>query len=61
MGLSSELDSIEAVRMKFKKKNNLIDIPTDAGLSMQNRVQSDSEVYQNENQLAITEFISKSF
>ena len=59
VGLSDELDSIEDSRKDFKKKHNLIDIPSDAGLSLQNRVQSDSEVYQTENQIAVSEFIKE--
>ena len=57
--LSKELDSIEDIKKEFKKKNNLIDIRSDAGLSLQNRVQSDSEIYETENQLAITKFIKQ--
>lgn len=59
VGLSQELDSIENSKKEFKKKHNLIDIPTDAGLSLQNRAQSDLEVYQTENQIAVSRFIKE--
>lgn len=59
VGLSQELDSIENSKKEFKKKHNLIDIPTDAGLSLQNRTQSDLEVYQTENQIAVSRFIKE--
>lgn len=59
VGLSNELDSIENTIREFKKKNNLIDISSDADLSLQNRVRSDLEVYQTENQLTVATFFKE--
>ena len=55
--LAQELDSIEVNKKDFKQDNNLVYLEADSELSMQQRSQSDQEVFQIENQLAIVKLV----
>ncbi len=55
--LASELDSIEIDKKDYKKSNNLVDLATDAEISLQQRSQSDDEVFRIENQLSLAELL----
>ncbi len=55
--LAQELDSIEVDKKDFKQDNNLVYLEADSELSMQQRSQSDQEVFKVENQLAIVKLI----
>ena len=55
--LHSELDSIELDKQIFKYNNNLIDISTDASLSLELRSKSDEEVFHFENQISLTKIL----
>lgn len=58
--LAQELDSIELGRQDFKQRNNLVDIQVDAQLGLQQRTQSEEEVFQIESQLALSRLLKKS-
>ncbi|WP_179318030.1 GumC family protein [Winogradskyella helgolandensis] len=58
--LAEELDSIEVDRQDFKERNNIIDIAVDAELGIEQRAQSDEEVFQINNQLALTKLLDES-
>lgn len=55
--LHSELDSIELDKQIFKYNNNLVDISTDASLSLELRSKSDEEVFHFENQISLTKIL----
>ncbi|MBT8375654.1 MAG: hypothetical protein KJO22_02175, partial [Bacteroidia bacterium] len=56
--LAQELDSIELAREDFKQDNNLVDLSADAELGLQQRTQSDQEVFRLENQLALANLLN---
>jgi tyrosine-protein kinase Etk/Wzc len=58
--LAQELDSIEVGRQDFKQRNNIVDIAVDAGLGLEQRAQSDEEVFQIERQLTISKLLENS-
>ena len=55
--LAQELDSIEIDRKDFKQDNNLIDLETNAGIDLMQRSQSDNELFQVENQIALADLL----
>ena len=57
--LAQELDSIEVNKKDFKQDNNLVYLEADSELSMQQRSQSEQEVFQVENQLAIVKLVDE--
>lgn len=57
MFLAQELDSIEIEKKDFKQDNNLVYLAADSELSVQQRQQSDEEVFRVENQLAVSQLI----
>ena len=59
MFLAQELDSIEVNKKDFKQDNNLVYLEADSELSMQQRSQSDQEVFKIENQLAVVNLIEQ--
>ncbi|MBU2922176.1 polysaccharide biosynthesis tyrosine autokinase [Winogradskyella psychrotolerans] len=58
--LAQELDSIEVGRQDFKQRNNIVDITADAGLGLEQRAQSDEELFQIEHQLALSKLLDNS-
>lgn len=58
--LAQELDSIEIGRQGFKERNNLVDIKVDAELGLEQRTKSEEEVFQIENQLALSRLLQQS-
>ena len=58
--LAQELDSIELGRQDFKERNNLVDIQTDAEIGLGQRTKAEEEVFQIENQLALSRLLKKS-
>ena len=58
--LAQELDSIEVGRQDFKQRNNIVDIEVDAGLGLEQRAQSDEQVFQIEQQLALSKLLDTS-
>ncbi|MBR9844873.1 MAG: polysaccharide biosynthesis tyrosine autokinase [Algicola sp.] len=58
--LASELDSIEVGRKEFKEENNLIDLTLDSSLGLEERSQSDDEVFKVERQIVIAEMLQES-
>ena len=57
MLLTKELDSIEINQEVFKEKNNIIDIATDAELGLEQRAQSEEELFKLQNQLTISKLL----
>jgi capsular exopolysaccharide synthesis family protein len=57
VSLGYELDSIEFDKQSFKLENNLVDITTDAGISLELRSKSDQELFQIENQIGLSELL----
>ena len=58
--LAEELDSIEIDQEVFKKKNNIIDIATDAGLGLQQRAEAEEQFFQLQNQLTLSKLLENS-
>ena len=58
--LAKELDSIEISYQYFKQNNNLVDLATDAELGLEQRTQSEAEVFKIENQLALAKLLESS-
>ncbi|WP_370104774.1 hypothetical protein [Winogradskyella sp.] len=58
--LAGELDSIEIDQETFKQKNNIVDIATDAELGLEQRAQSEEELFKLENQLTLSELLENS-
>ncbi|WP_418637882.1 GumC family protein [Winogradskyella sp.] len=58
--LAQELDSIEVDRQNFKQRNNIVDITADAGLGLEQRAQSDEELFQIEHQLTLSKLLVNS-
>ncbi|MDN3492059.1 GumC family protein [Winogradskyella bathintestinalis] len=58
--LAQELDSIEVGRQDFKQDNNIVDITVDAGLGLEQRAQSDEEVFRIEHQLTLAKLLESS-
>jgi len=58
--LAQELDSIEVGRQDFKQRNNIVDITADVGLGLEQRAQSDEELFQIEHQLALSKLLDNS-
>jgi capsular exopolysaccharide synthesis family protein len=58
--LAQELDSIEINQEVFKQKNNIVDIATDAELGLQQRAQSEEELFKLQNQLALSKLLENS-
>ncbi|WP_296384948.1 tyrosine-protein kinase domain-containing protein [Winogradskyella sp.] len=58
--LAEELDSIEISYQDFKQDNNLVDLVTDAELGLQQRTQSEEEVFKIDNQLALAKLLENS-
>ena len=57
--LAQELDSIELDRQEFKQDNNLVDLTVDAELGIEQRSQSDAQVFEMENQLALAKILQE--
>ena len=57
VSLGFELDSIEFDKQSFKLENNLVDISADAGISLELRSKSNQELFQIENQIALSELL----
>ncbi|WP_179343803.1 GumC family protein [Winogradskyella ursingii] len=55
--LAEELDSIEVGRQDFKEDNNLVDLTIDAEIGLEQRTQSDDEVFRINNQLALAKLL----
>lgn len=57
--LASELDSIEVGRKEFKEENNIVDLTLDSSLGLEERSQSDDEVFKVERQIVIAEMLQE--
>ncbi|WP_052461002.1 GumC family protein [Psychroserpens mesophilus] len=57
--LASELDSIEVGRKEFKERNNIVDLTLDSSLGLEERSQSDDEVFKVERQIVIAEMLQE--
>ena len=57
--LAKELDSIEVAKKDFKQSNNLVDLPTDTQLGLEQRIKTDEEVFKIENQLELSAVLKK--
>ncbi len=57
--LSRELDSIESGKENFKQSNNLSYIEADAGLTLQQKAETEEEVLQLENQLELSRLLQE--
>ncbi|WP_412984126.1 GumC family protein [Pontimicrobium sp. IMCC45349] len=57
--LAHELDSIEINKKDFKQSNNLVYLPTDTQLSLEQRTKSDEEVFRIENQLELSSLLEE--
>lgn len=57
--LSGELDSIEMGKQGFKQANNLSYIEADAGLSLQQKANTESEVYKLETQISLSKLLQE--
>ncbi|WP_225035052.1 GumC family protein [Winogradskyella sp. SM1960] len=55
--LEQELDSIEVNRQDFKQSNNIVDIIADAELGLEQRAQSDEELFRIEHQLTLSDLL----
>jgi len=55
--LASELDSIEVDRKEFKEDNNLVDLPVDAALGLQQRSDSDAAAFNVESQIMMVNML----
>ncbi|WP_412560025.1 GumC family protein [Winogradskyella sp. MIT101101] len=55
--LAKELDSIEIDQETFKQKNNIVDIATDAEIGLEQRVQSEEELFKLQNQLTLSQLL----
>ena len=60
VNLSNELDSIESYKKNFKIDNRLVDVSTDGIESLQQRAQSNEQLFQIENQISISKLIMQS-
>ncbi|MFC0604062.1 GumC family protein [Winogradskyella pulchriflava] len=58
--LAQELDSIEINQEVFKEKNNIVDIATDAELGLEQRAQSEEELFRLQNQLTLSKLLDNS-
>ncbi|MDB2317673.1 hypothetical protein N9V23_02850 [Flavobacteriales bacterium] len=58
--LGYELDSIEMDKESFKLENNLVDISTDATISLESRSKSDEELFEINNQILLAELLLES-
>ncbi|APQ18040.1 GumC family protein [Maribacter hydrothermalis] len=58
--LSTELDSIEGGKEDFKKENNLSYIEADAGISLERKSNTESEVATLETQISLSDLLKKS-
>lgn len=57
--LAHELDSIEVDLKEFKEDNNLIDLTLDSSIGLEERSQSDDEVFKVERQIVIAEMLQQ--
>ncbi|MDG5490123.1 tyrosine-protein kinase family protein [Psychroserpens sp. SPM9] len=57
--LAEELDSIEVDIKDFKKSNNIINIESDAELGLSQRAVSETEVFEVENQLVLSDLLDE--
>lgn len=57
--LAQELDSIEVYKKDFKQDNNLVYLAADSEITMEQRSQSELEVFKIESQLGVVNLISK--
>ena len=57
--LASELDSIEVDRKEFKEDNNLVNLASDAAMGLQERSQSDQEVFKVESQIVVVDLLQE--
>lgn len=55
--LAKELDSIEIGKKDFKTSNNLVDLPTNSGISLTQRSKTDEELFRLENQLTLSKMV----
>ncbi|MTE26554.1 GumC family protein [Winogradskyella ouciana] len=58
--LAKELDSIEIDQETFKQNNNIVDIATDAEVGLEQRVQSEEELFKLQNQLTLSQLLENS-
>jgi len=56
--LEQELDSIEINQESFKEKNNIVDIAIDAELGLEQRAESEEELFALENQLTLSKLLA---
>ncbi len=60
VSLGYELDSIELNKQSFKFENNLVNITTDANISLQSRSKSDEELFEIKNQILLAKLLLES-
>ncbi|MDB9783104.1 polysaccharide biosynthesis tyrosine autokinase, partial [Winogradskyella sp.] len=53
--LAKELDDIEIERQEFKQRNNLVDLVADAGIGLEQRTESDAQVFTINYQLTLAQ------
>jgi len=58
--LAEDLDSVEISYQDFKQKNNLVDLATDAELGLEQRSESEKEVFKIEQQLSLAKSLDDS-
>ncbi|EDP71473.1 tyrosine-protein kinase ptk [Flavobacteriales bacterium ALC-1] len=58
--LAEDLDSVEISYQDFKQNNNLVDLATDAELGLQQRSESEGEVFEIESQLLLAKSLDSS-
>jgi capsular exopolysaccharide synthesis family protein len=57
--LAKELDSIETEKKEFKQSNDIMSIESDVQLGMNLRAQSDENVFNNENQILLSQMLKE--
>ncbi|WP_400076803.1 GumC family protein [Winogradskyella sp. R77965] len=58
--LAQDLDSVEISYQDYKQNNNLVDLATDAQIGLQQRSESEVEVFKIENQLSLARVLESS-
>ena len=58
--LAEDLDSVEISYQDYKQKNNLVDLATDAQIGLEQRSESEKEVFKIENQLSLAKSLDDS-
>ena len=60
MYLSMELDTIETFKQSFKSDNNLVDLPINSTISLEQSYKSQQNIFEIENQISLTTLLSSS-